>query len=231
MYEEKPSELPTVNCIWHAIVTAEGTYTDPANEHWGVAFTRRTDGSEAAELIGPTLMPRILSGHVGDEYWGVEFKSYVAMHGVNKQMVLGTAMLLPTTDGQFFIGNYAYAIRQYDELEEMVEQLMKDGVIVADDRVRRSLQGGDAGLSERSRQRYFKEVTGLTKKQITQLERARHAYFLLQTGMNIVEAAAEAGYADQAHMTRSLQLIRSETPAQIIEQHMRRTRKIGGFIQ
>lgn len=222
MYIHEDSSLPFVNCTWHAVVERDGVYTDPANEYWCLGFVRHCDDSLSVELYGPSLQPRVLEGHAGEEYWGIEFKAYVTLAAMNKGIILNTHVLLPTVGTSFSIKNRHYQIPRYGELEKFTQQLQEDGVIIADQRIDRALQGDGAGFSERSRQRYFKNVTGLTKKQIEQLQRARHAFYLLQTGNSLPQAAAAAGYADQPHMTRSLKLLHGETPAQIIASHLAR---------
>ena len=81
----------------------------------------------------------------------------------------------------------------------------------------RSVGGKMQGLSLRSVQRRFLYVTGLTYKSIQQIERARHVSSLLQSGVPIPDAAFQAGYFDQPHLTRSLKLFAGQTPAQIVK--------------
>jgi methylphosphotriester-DNA--protein-cysteine methyltransferase len=59
-------------------------------------------------------------------------------------------------------------------------------------------------------------ATGLTQDAIRQIERARRAADLLDRGESIAETVARAGYADQAHLTRSLKRFVGETPGQIV---------------
>ncbi len=92
---------------------------------------------------------------------------------------------------------------------------MADGVLVADADIRRALNGDDRGLSRRSWQRRFRSITGLRRKEIERLDRARRAYQLLSAGVPPSEVALALEYADQAHLTRELRRIRGETPARI----------------
>lgn len=221
MYIQKKSSLAPINCVWYALVEHDGTYTDPANEYWSLGFIKHTNGSVSVELYGPSLQPRTLDGHKGEEYWGIEFMAYVTLGATDKGEILNAHMPLRGTGASFEIEGRRYPIPSYEELETFVQQLQADGIILADERMYRALQGDDIGLSERSRQRRFKQITGLTKKQIEQLARARHAFYLLQSGNSPTQAALAAGYADQSHMTRSLKLLRGETPAQIMAAHLR----------
>jgi AraC-like DNA-binding protein len=79
------------------------------------------------------------------------------------------------------------------------------------------LNGQNADLSLRSLQRRFLYVTGMTYKMIQQIDRARQALSLLQSGVPIPETAYQVGYFDQPHLTRSLKLFAGQTPAQIVK--------------
>jgi Transcriptional regulator containing an amidase domain and an AraC-type DNA-binding HTH domain len=82
--------------------------------------------------------------------------------------------------------------------------------------VESALRGEPLELSTRSVQRRFLQATGLTQGSIRQIERARHATMLLQGGVSILDTVEQAGYSDQAHLTRSLKYLIGKTPAQII---------------
>ena len=68
----------------------------------------------------------------------------------------------------------------------------------------------------RSAQRHFPRATGLTHCTVRQIERARHATNLLRQGVSILDTVYEAGYFDQAHLTRSLKYRIGQTPAEIV---------------
>jgi transcriptional regulator with XRE-family HTH domain len=72
-----------------------------------------------------------------------------------------------------------------------------------------------AWVSLRTEQRRVLRATGMTPGTIRQIERARRATALLQRGGAIADAAQEAGYFDQAHLTRSLRRFVGQTPAQV----------------
>jgi AraC-like DNA-binding protein len=76
-------------------------------------------------------------------------------------------------------------------------------------------------FSIRSMQRHFIETTGITLNYFHQIQRAREATRLLQTGSTPVEAALAVGYYDQAHMTKSLKKIIGKTPTEIIKSDTR----------
>ena len=95
-------------------------------------------------------------------------------------------------------------------------RLVRSGVIAHDGAVESALQGERRALSQRSVQRHFLQATGMTHGTFRQIERARYATNLLKQGVSILDAVHEAGYFDQAHLTRSLRHLIGQTPARII---------------
>ncbi len=74
------------------------------------------------------------------------------------------------------------------------------------------VSGRPRAISSRSTQRHFVQSTGMTPKELEQVFRAQRAVELLAQGCPLVQVALELGYADQAHMTRSLKRIMGRTP-------------------
>jgi methylphosphotriester-DNA--protein-cysteine methyltransferase len=78
-----------------------------------------------------------------------------------------------------------------------------------------ALHGEQHALSTRSAQRHFLQATGMTYGTMRQIERARKATNLLRQGFTIADVVHDAGYFDQAHLTRSLRKLIGLTPAKI----------------
>ena len=231
MYEQQTLASPLMNTVWRAAARHDDTYSDPANEYWSIGFARHGDGTVSADLFGPSLTPRTVEAYQGETYWGIEFHAHVTVRGVAKGDILNSDTPLVVDGGFVVLSGQSYQIPDYPGLEEFAARLEKDGVLISDQRILRAIQGDERGFSERSRQRHFRMTTGLNKKQIEQLRRARHAYYLLQRGWNVSDAALAAGYADQSHMTRAFKLLRGETPARIIATHLKSNGSFGDFIQ
>ncbi len=69
-------------------------------------------------------------------------------------------------------------------------------------------------IDERTVRRDVKTYTGLTPKQFSMIIQFHRAIHLLRdNGLDAVSAAAEAGYADQAHMTRVFRQLAGFTPS------------------
>ena len=214
MYEQLHSKLPFVDCIWHARIAKSEEFGDAAKETWGLAFTRHSDGTFAAELIGSSYRHRKLDAIEGDKYWGVEFNALVTVQNIDKRELTGHLVQLPVEGGLFQLGGVTHTIPLFDELNCFCSQLQEQGII----------QYNESGITDtsmrsvRSNQRHYRKIIGLTKKQTQQIKRAEKAATLLRSGIRPIDVAVEAGYADQAHMTRALKTFLGETPA-IIKKH------------
>lgn len=222
VWEERAGRSPLLRTVWRAAVETPGSYSVTGSEYWGLSFIRRQDGELAAELDGPSLRNRIVDGHLGERYWGVELAAYVALPGVPKSAVLGGTVTLQVADGRVTLGDRHWPVPDWSDLEDWVDHLAEHCGLLVDEEIRKALDGDRSGASERTWQRRYRRTVGLTAQQIDQLHRAQHGYFLLQTGHSPAEAAAGAGFADQPHLTRALRLIRGQTPAAIIAAQSRR---------
>ncbi|MFE6995442.1 helix-turn-helix domain-containing protein [Microbacterium sp. NPDC057659] len=215
MYEEYHPDSRAVECVWQARATKDERYLVPAVEYWDLWFTRAPDGELGAGLAGPTLGHRWISSTIGEHSWGVQLKAHVVLPGVRKQLLLGGEQSLVVEAGHVMIAQHAVVFPEFADLEAFTDRLLELDVLRCDEDVRRMLSG-DVGYSERHRQRRVRAATGLTRKQIEQLSRAREAFALLLQGVPPSECAARCGFADQAHLTRSLKAFHGQTPAQVL---------------
>ncbi len=216
MYEERRLDSPHIECVWQARAVRHERYLVPAVEYWDLWFARRPDGDLLAGLSGPTLGHRWIASVVGEHSWGVQLRAHVVVPGAGKRLVLGGELRLPVEHGHVEITGHRVPLPEYTELEAFVDRLVELDALRSDDDVRRVLAGDDVGYSERHWQRRVRATTGLTRKQISQLARAREAFELLQQGMSPAECAIACGYSDQAHLTRSLRVFHGQTPARIL---------------
>lgn len=218
-YGFRPARSALATIVWWASIDTDSTYTDAANEFWGLSFGVRADGTPTATLAGPSTEPRVMELPAGERAWGVELAPHIFVRGLRVKPIDELQEL--ETDGRWFVlAGTRYAVPDLDGLERLVESLAAQGTLVAEPLVERALRGESVVGSERTLRRRVAETVGLGQKNIAQLRRARVAYRLLQSGVPAAEAAAAAGYTDQSHMTRDFHLFAGATPGRILRGEM-----------
>src|SRR5690606_36059446 len=102
-----------------------------------------------------------------------------------------------------------------ENIDDFVDRLVKPGLVVADTRPDTPSINADGDVTQRTQQRRFLRTTGMNRSTSRQIGRARQATRLLRAGLDIQQVVLDAGYLDQAHLTRSLKYFIGLTPAQI----------------
>ncbi|HMS77701.1 helix-turn-helix domain-containing protein [Gordonia sp. (in: high G+C Gram-positive bacteria)] len=214
-YGYRPARSPLATIVWWASIDTDGSYTDAATEFWGLSFGLLGDDTPTATLVGPATRPRTLELPAGQVHWGVELAPHVFLRGIDVKPVDEFREL--ETDGDWFLlGGTRYPVPDLDGLERLVDSLASQGALVAEPLVERALDGRSVPGAERTVRRIVTETAGIGRKNVEQIRRARTAYRLLHAGLSAAEAATQAGYTDQSHMTRDFRLFAGDTPGRIL---------------
>jgi len=216
-FEDRPSDSPLVERVWRSHSERAGTFLSMAASNWVMVVTRLA-GRTFLTVRGPETRATSADCPADGQWMGVHFKLGTFMP------LLPTGMLrdrndvtLPEASSRsFWLNGSAWDYPSFDNVETFVTRLVKQGLIDRDPHVHAILGGQPRRLSQRTEQRHFLRATGMTQATIRQIERARHATDLLRHGTPIAAVAHDAGYFDQAHLTRSLKYFVGQTPAQII---------------
>jgi AraC-like DNA-binding protein len=136
-----------------------------------------------------------------------------------------TTMLSSATARSFWLHDTALPLPDFEDADVFIERLERHGLITHDETVKATLQEQPSpeslrpelfrSESVRSVQRRFLKTTGMTQAYIRQIERALHAANLLRQGVSIADTVYEAGYFDQAHLTKAIKHMTGYTPGQI----------------
>lgn len=128
--------------------------------------------------------------------------------------------ILPNADDDHFVLlDTVLPIPTYEHAEELVEEMEKRGLLAMDDVVAAVLQGTPKAMSDRNMQRHFIQATGLTRKSLDQIQRAQAAVKLIKEGATPGAAAADTGYTDQPHLSKSLKKLMESRPSEVDDIH------------
>ena len=215
--EERLSDSPFVERIWHTQTEHPGTLNSIAASQWEMVVTRY-QGKATMTVRGPeTKATSIPVTIVGAEFFGIIFKHGTVMPYLPSGTLVDGAVDLPDASSKsFWLNGSTWQFPDYENADTFIGSLVRKEMLVHDPIVDSALRGQSQELSMRSIQRRFLQTTGLTHGSIRQIERARYATTLLNEGFSIFDTVHQAGYADQPHLTRALKRFIGKTPVQII---------------
>ncbi|MBX3064557.1 MAG: AraC family transcriptional regulator [Anaerolineae bacterium] len=216
VYEERPSDSPFVQTIWHTVAESDGCDIVSADGSWDIIVAKQ-EGQTRLYVWGAMTRAMHVPHCQGDEHLGIRFKPGTYLPSLPAKTLLNVGMTLPQSspNKSFWLDSSTWQYPNYENAETFISKLVHDDLLICDPVIDGVLQGTISDLSLRSVQRHFLRATGLTHNVIRQIERARQAALLLQQGVSIVNTVHQVGYADQSHMTRALKQFIGQTPAQI----------------
>jgi hypothetical protein len=213
---DRPSDSTFIERVWRCHSEAGGPFLAVASSHWEFVVSR-VAGETTVTLHGPETQPREVDCPRDGEWFAIRFKAGTFMPALPVSRLLnGNDVHLPTSSrNRFRFDGSAFEIPNFDNAEVFVDRLVRRGLLTRDAAVAAALQGDDDALTTRTTQRRFLHATGMSHTTLRQIHRARHATILLQEGLTPTDVAAEAGYFDQAHLTRNLRRLIGLTPGSI----------------
>jgi AraC-like DNA-binding protein len=216
-FEDRLSDSPFVERVWRCRSERAGTFLSVAASHVEIVITRHR-GRMFATLRGPETKVSQGDCPADGEWIAIRFKTgtFLPQHPASTLLDRQDETLSAASSTRFLLDGDAWEFFDFENAETFVGRLARRGVIRRDDAVEASVQGERRALSRRSAQRHFLHATGMTRTMFRQIERARHATNLLRQGVSILDTVHEAGYFDQAHLTRSLTQFIGQTPGRIL---------------
>jgi hypothetical protein len=216
VYEQRPSNSPYVEAVTHGLTESDGSTVRPAECRWHLVVARQAGGVRAL-AVGPLTGAGIASWAAGAEILWIRFSLGTFMPHVPARNLLDTETVLPdATSKSFWLGGSAWPFPDHENVETLVERLVREGVLARDPVVGAASTGRPPqGLSPRTLRHRFLSATGLSQGAVRQVERANRAAARLRRGVPIPDVVHEEGYFDQPHMTRSLKRWVGHTPARV----------------
>ena len=216
-FEDRASESPFIERVWRSHSERGGRFLSVVSPHWEMVLTR-LHGGTIVTVRGPETQPSWAECPEGGEWIAIRFKFGTFMPHLPPSVLIDRRDVnLPSlsNDGAFLLNDERWTFPGVDDAEAFVDRLVKAGVVARDAAVQAALEGDPHALSPRTTQRRILRATGVTLTLARQIERARHAAMLLKRQDPIVAVAHEAGYFDQAHLTRSIGRLIGQTPAMV----------------
>lgn len=215
-FEDRPSDSPFIERVWRCDSHGGGSFLSVAASHLELVVTR-LGGLTLVTLRGPETRATTIDCPPNGQWVGIRFRLGVYMPQLPTGLLLDHQDLdLPMANGgSFWLEGFQWELPDVENAEAFVGRLARRSVIARDPTVEAVLRGDRQALTPRSVQRHFRLATGMTHGLFRQIERARHATNLLRAGSPILDAVHEAGYFDQAHLSRSVKGLIGQTPASI----------------
>ena len=215
-FEDRPSDSPIVERVWRSRSERGGSFVSIAATNFEIAVTR-VGGRTFLTLRGPETKATAIECPPEGEWLGIRFKLGTFMPSLMPEGLRDhNDVTLPDASSRsFWLNGSAWEYPDFDNAEDFVARLVQKGIVTRDPAVDAVMRSEPSAQSLRTAQRHFLRATGLTHRTVQQIERARHATNLLRQGASILDTVYDAGYFDQAHLTRSLKLLVGQTPAEI----------------
>lgn len=215
-YEDKYPDSLYIDKIWHTRTTSDGVFTAGLDGNWDIIISK-TARNVHVTVNGIGKHAVKVPYTAGIDSVGIALKPGVFLQDLKGKDIVDSQHTLSKGDISYVeISEQLFKIPDFDSAEKFVDELIENGILLINPVVS-SLNGGDTkGISDRSLRRHTTHTTGLSPYFFHQIQRAQQATQLLQQGMPIAQAAIEAGYTDQAHMTKAVKALMGLTPAQIV---------------
>jgi Helix-turn-helix domain len=213
--EDRPSDSPYIERVWRSRSQDVHRMTSVATPHWDLVIWEQS-GQVRVVVQGPESKASPAPVPEDATFFGINFSLGTSMPQLPIHRLVDSFAEVPdATRRSFWLKGSAWPLPDYDNAEEFVRRMVREGVVVHDPIVAEVLGGASPELSERTIQRRFVAATGLTRTAIRQINRARQAAVLIQEDVPIHDVVHRLGYFDQPHLARSLNRYVGRTTTQL----------------
>ena len=214
--DEWGSDSGFVAKAWRTQSEPEPAFISVATSHWQIVVTTQRDLT-LLTVRGPETRASVTPIPADAEFFGIVLSLGTFMPAIPLARLVDRAVTLPVaTPNSFWLDGSRWEVPTAANADVFVDRLIREGMVVRDQLVAESFQADVDGDSTRTLQRRVARATGLTRSTVRQIARAEKAVDALARGLSPHDAALLLGYADQAHLIRSLKRFIGQTPAQVV---------------
>nr|BFE81809.1 helix-turn-helix domain-containing protein [Planobispora longispora] len=207
-FEHRDTEIDAsiVDRVWRTRSDVEDTMTSAARTCRHLILSR-TRGRLLAGLRGPETRATTAPVSPDAEFLGVRFALGTVLRPHPAASAIDGYVPFPVTDsGRIVIGGQDWEAPTYENVEHFVRRLQDAGLLVrsrlADQE--HAAEHPKASPTERTLQRRYRAITGLSRTAVTQIDRANAAATMLRDGHDWRTVVETLGYFDQAHLAHAL---------------------------
>ena len=213
-FDQRLSDAEQVLTVWRSMSDQPGSFISTAYPTWELVFWSIA-GVAGVSLRGPETVATHAHLPSDGRWLGIRFRTGAFLPGMDYSALRDRTLELPLLDAtRFQFGGLTYEVPTFDNADCLVAQLASSGGLTLDHHVSSSLHEETAPeRRDRTEQRRFRTATGLNRRMVKTIERARRAASLLRQGQPIGDTIDATGYCDQPHLTRSLTRLIGLTPA------------------
>jgi helix-turn-helix protein len=214
--DEWGSDSGFVAKAWRSHSEPEPAFISVAVSHWQIVVTTQRDLTQVT-VRGPETRATVAEIPPDAEFFGIVFSLGTFMPALPLDRLVDRAVTLPAeTPSSVWLDGSRWEIPTAANADVFVDRLVRQGLLVRDPVVAESFQNDVDEVSSRTLQRRVARATGLTRRTMRQIARAEKAVDALAQGLSPADAALLLGYADQAHLIRSLKRFMGQTPTQLV---------------
>lgn len=215
-FDVRSADSPLVDCVWRSRTSGVGQLVSVSSSHWHLVVGE-VEGVTEVTVHGPETRATTTSFPPDATWVGIRFRLGTVLQGLSVSGLVDGNLTLPgASHRSFWWKAGAWRLPTYDNAEGLVDRLVREDLIGSEPVVEHALRGATE-LSLRTVQRRFHVATGLTRRAVRQIERARLAGVRLREGATPAAVTHEVGYFDQPHLTRSLRRFLGQTPAELAD--------------
>jgi AraC-like DNA-binding protein len=212
----RPSDSPFIQAVTYSASAGAGQDIITPDGLWDLIIARRNGQASVFLMTSPLMKATSVSYEAGDESLVISFKpgAFITA-GSGKLDTKGMYALPMMGTHAFMLGSSLVELPTFENAEAFAEVLAKRQLLARDAVVQSIATGEGRAQSERTVQRHFRHITGMTPNYYQQIQRALQAAELLRQGESALVVAHDLGYYDQSHLSRSLKAILGQSPSEI----------------
>lgn len=220
IHTRRTSDNPYIDTIWTTQNLANGVYLATPDGSWDLIVMIDEHGRRNMVIAGQATKPMEVPYKAGTGSVVISFVPGAYLPHYPAKILVDSVEILPNfDDSHFMIVGHTFAFPTFENAESLVEDMIEKGILKNDSIVDSAVRGTPKATSRRAAQRHFSQTTGLTQKYLDQIKQAQRAVMLLQQGKRPIDAAQDAGYADQPHLAKSLKKIMHTKPSDVTDIH------------